>query len=475
MDRLSTGIAGLDQVLNGGFIPERSYLVKGEAGTGKTTMGLHYLTAQNDQPLPLYITFDQNSEDLQADMQTLGHSPERVEFLDLSPDSSRFQEDDPYDVFSEGVVEWQPISNAIQQAVRETDADRVVIDSVTRMRFMAQDHGRYRKQIQSCLRFLHDHGITPLLLSEADGTTASRNAGDQYICDGVIELGNDQVRELNVPKFRGSNTERGPHHFRITDDGIEVYPRLNPDSFSTAFQQEPIPSGVPEIDDMLHGGIERGTTTMVIGPSGVGKTTTGVQFMKEAASRNEKSTLFTFEESRQVITHRCEQLNIPVSGMVEQGVLKISSIEPLSITELEFANRVKRDVMDRGTEVVMIDSLAGYRLSFRDDHLQRNIRSISRMLQNMGVTLILVSEIPNITGEFQISEQRISHLAENVIFLRYLETSGKLKKAIGVLKKRLSNFENTLRRFQLTEEGMHVSDPIDNLEKILSGQPEPAR
>jgi circadian clock protein KaiC len=237
------------------------------------------------------------------------------------------------------------------------------------------------------------------------------------------------------------------------------------------FEHELISSGVPEMDELLSGGLERGTVTILSGPSGVGKTTLGMQFMKEAAERGERSVVYTFEEMSSLLTRRSENVNIPIKAMIEQGKLSIIQVEPLLYTPDEFAAMVRKDVEENGAAIVMIDSVSGYRLSVHGEDLVPHLHALSKYLQSMGVAVILISEIEDIIGNLHITDFGISYIADSIIFLRYLELQGELRRAIGVLKKRLSDFEKTLREFQITRDGIKVGKPLTELRGILSGTP----
>ena len=253
---------------------------------------------------------------------------------------------------------------------------------------------------------------------------------------------------------------------------MEIFPRLKPESHQREFTQAAIASGVPELDELLHGGLERGTVTILTGPTGVGKTTLGLQFMKEAAGRGERSVIYTFEEATENLLARSEAVNIPVHAMIDRGTLSVVQIEPLLFSADEFAGLVRHEIETKQARIVMIDSVAGYKVAMRGDTLVRNLHSICKYLQNMGVTTILVNEIEEITGNFRATDVGISYIADNIIFLRYLEIEGQMRKAIGVLKKRLSDFEKTLREINITRYGIKVGEPLTRLRKILSGTPE---
>jgi circadian clock protein KaiC len=253
-----------------------------------------------------------------------------------------------------------------------------------------------------------------------------------------------------------------------------VFPELQPDLHGQSFEHGQLSSGVPELDEMLHGGIERGTVTIISGSTGVGKTTLGTQFMKEGAGRGDHSVLYLFEESKHTFFKRAESVNIPVERMQEQGTLEIVEIEPASITPQEFAHHVRDQVENKGADMVMVDGIAGYRLSLlgREDELAKHVHALGRYLKNMGVTTILIEELKNITGTFEATDQNTSYLADNLLFLRHIELDGELKKTVGMLKKRTSDYGRQLREFQITEHGIKVGEPMTDVRGILEGTPE---
>ena len=279
-------------------------------------------------------------------------------------------------------------------------------------------------------------------------------------------------RCIEVKKFRGSDFIKGHHDIELSDIGMLVYPTLILDTHRRSVELEVISAGIPEIDELLNGGIERGTTTIISGPSGVGKSTFGMQFMKEAAGRGERSILYAFEEAQNTILKRCESVNIPVHIMIERGTLSVISVEPLKYTPNQFVHLVRTEVEQNQAKIVMIDSTSGYKLSMQGEDLIRQLHSLCQYLKNMGVTVILINETHTIAGgEFNVTEIGLSYLADNLIFLRYLELNGELRKAIGVLKKRVSDFERTLREFKITKYGIKVGEPLSQLRGILSGVP----
>ncbi|MBD2449528.1 AAA family ATPase [Nostoc sp. FACHB-152] len=471
-NRLSSGISGLDEVLCGGYVPHRAYLIRGGPGVGKTTLGMHFLTAGaiNGERV-LFITLAETVTQLKRTAEGLEFDLEGVSFLDLSPTPEFFTQIQTYDIFSPAEVEREPTTNRITEQLETLKPQRIFIDSMTQFRYLASDPFQFRKQVLSFLRFLVEQGATVLFTSES-----SQEAPDddlQFMSDGVINLNfSNNERTLCISKFRGSDFQDGDHAIRLTRTGMQIFPRLVLQDSARDFNTELVSSGIPEIDELLHGGIERSTITIVSGPSGVGKSTLGLQFMKEAAGRGERSVIYIFEERKETLLRRAKGINIAVGAMQDKGTLSVVQVEPLYYTPDEFANLVRQEIEQKQARIVMIDSVSGYRLSLRGEDLISHLHRLCKYLQNMGVAVLLINEIETITGEFRVTEIGISYLADTIIFLRYLEMQGELRRAIGVLKKRMTDFEKTLREFEISRYGIKVGKPLTQLRGVLTGVPE---
>lgn len=473
-DRVSTGIDGLDSVLHGGLIPGRTYMVRGQPGTGKSVLGLHFLTeATVDGNEALYINLEEAEADIRDNATSLGFDLDGIEFLDLSPDSDFFVDGLSYDIFTADEVAEESITDEITDRIMDVDPDRVFVDPVTQLRYLSSDDYQFRKQVLSFMQFLKEQGTTVLFTSQ--DTESEPDDDLQFMADGIVHLGqSSKGRTIEIPKFRGTDFESGEHSLQIEHGGLTVFPNLTPRQHEQEFEAETISSGVPELDQLLDGGIERGTVSILTGPAGVGKTTTGIQFMKEAAGRGERSVIYSFEEGKGTLLHRCESINIPIHEMLDQEALQIEEVEALQLSTDEFAHRVREQVEEQQANIVMIDGVAGYRLALRgdDQNITTELHSLCKYLKNMGVTVILVSETRDITGQFQITEEGLSYLGDTIVFLQHLEIEGELRKAIGVLKKRTSDFERTMREFQITEYGVQIGDQLTGLRGILGGDPE---
>ena len=468
---LRSGLSGLDELLGGGFTTGRAYQVRGQPGTGKTILGWHFLTAADADETALMITFDEPADQLRTEAGKLGLDPASVETLDLSPTSNEFADQESYDVFVGPDANQRPVPAAIAETVEEVRPDRIVVDSMLLFRYLSADAAQRRKQTLAFLRYLKEQDATVLLLSER---LSDRSDDDlHFLCDGIIELNRgDEGRTIRVLKQRGRGFRDGPHSISIDDRGLTVHPRLQPTDGTPPARDEVLSSGVPEIDQLLGGGFDRGTVTMISGPSGVGKTTLGLQLVKETAGQGERSVIFSFEEERRTLISRSTQINIPVAKMIEQGTVSITPFRPWTFDPGRFDDEIRREVEEKGTSMVMIDSLNSFWKCGPQTDMEEQIHRVCKYLIGHGVTVLLINEVGDITGNFRVTEVGLSHLADNLIFLRYLEMRGELRKAIGVLKRRTGDFENSLREFQITQYGLKVGKPLTQLRGVLTGTPE---
>ncbi|CCQ36658.1 KaiC domain protein [Natronomonas moolapensis 8.8.11] len=472
--RVETGVPRADGVLDGGLRPASATLVRGAPGAGKTIFGLHFLAAAGDRDeTGLYINLGEPAGYLRETAESFGLGVSDVGFLDLSPSGSQFQDDGTYDLFRSGEVENPALVDSIREEIEAIDPDRVVIDPVTEIRHLTPDERQFRTQVLSLLDFLKASGATILLTSQAAPSIPDDDL--QFLVDAVIDLlveGNR--RTLSVSKFRGSDARAGPHTVTIDDDGMHLWPALDPSLHGRDGPLGTLSSGVDELDALLSGGITTGTIAFLSGPTGVGKTTTGLQFVSEAATRGRRSVLYSFEEKRKTILTRAEATGIPAREMVEDGTLLIKEIGPDELALDEFIHRIRTEVEERSTEIVMIDGVTGYERAFREgsDDPTHDLVKIGRYLRNMNVTGIATNEVHQITGEFRATEQRVSHLADSIILLRHVEYRGELRKVIGVLKMRTSDFETGIRTLEVTGDGLVIGDPLPELRGILTGTPD---
>jgi len=473
-DRVSSGIDGLDEILHGGFIGERTYTIRGGSGTGKTILGYHFLTAGVEAgETALYFAFEETATDITANAAALGFDLGDVLIEDMSPSATQFLEDDTYSIFGPGEVEASSIVSRIGDAVEAHDPDRVFIDPLTLLRHLTPDEFQFKRTAASMMSYLKERGVTTLFTTQS--TTDQSDEDIQYLADGSITLRRtENGRDLEVEKLRGSGFRGGTHAVRIDSGrGLSVFPSLVPKDHEATFEYDTLSSDIDRLDDLLGGGIERGSITLVSGPSGVGKSTTGTAFARAAATRGERAATYLFEESKGSFVHRSDAIGLDVTALHENNGFEIHPIEPLTVSADEFANRVRTAVEQRDIEFVMLDGTAGYKLALQDPErqLRGELHALCRYLRNMGVTVLLTDEVASVTGSFQASDSHVSYLADNVVFFRYIEVDGEIRKAIGVLKKRFGSFESALRSFRIDGDGIHVGETLSDLRGVLTGTP----
>lgn len=467
-ERTSTGVRGLDIVLNGGLVSKKTYLLRGDAGAGKTLLGLQFLAAgvENDETA-LCVHLKETKAELEQKAAAVGIDTDGINFLNMRNDVAEI--DGRVESFSPSVNDAELVGQ-LSEKLSDLEPDRVVVDPVTRLRDLFSSDDRFREEAIGLARHLRRQDATTLFSYR----TAEHDTDLAPLSDGTIELREHaRSRTLAVPKSAVAAARDGTHGMRISDDGFEVFPALEPEVHERDFDTETISSGIPQLDKLLNGGIERGAVTVLAGPTGVGKTTLGTQFMKEAAGRGERSVIYMFEESTETFRKRSANINVPVGRMVEQKSLHLEEIEPVKRSAVEFADMVRKEVTRNDTDIVMIDGVDGFNVSLRDDrqNLVETMQALTRFLQNMGVTVIIISEHDSMTGEVQATGAGLSYLADNVVLLQHLELRGEIQKAIGVLKKRTSDYERMLREFHITENGVKVGEPMENLQGVLTGTP----
>jgi circadian clock protein KaiC len=472
-ERVSTGVPGADDVLGGGYLPDSATLVRGPPGSGKSIFSLHFLAAGIDaDETGLYINLGEPENYIRDTARHFGFDIDSLAFLNLSASGDQFQRDETYTLFESGEVETPSLVEDIRTEIQDIDPDRVVVDPVTEFRYLAPDEHQFRSQILGLINLLKSEGATVLLTSQAAESMPDDDL--QFLVDAVVNMGNDSDRRtFHASKFRGSSVRSGHHTLQITDEGMRVWPRLDPNRHEREHTPTKLSSGVPALDSLLSGGLTSGTITFLSGPTGVGKTTTGLQFMKEAAGRGQRSVLYSFEEDRTTLFERASAVNIPLAEMIDRGTLNVEVIGPEELTVDEFTHHIREEVEDNDAEIVMVDGTSGFEQSLRgtsEDPMQ-DLARIGRYLRNMGVTGIVSNEVHNITGELRATDQGMSYLADSIVVLRHVEYRGSLRKVIGVLKMRTSEYENQLRELEITEHGLRVGDSLPELRGILTGTP----
>jgi circadian clock protein KaiC len=475
--RMATGNEGLDKVLHGGFPANRLYLVEGDPGTGKTTLALQFLLegAKRGEPV-LYVTLSETREELVTVARSHGWSIDDINIYELIPPEESLKTETQYTIFQPSEVELGDTTRAVLEEVERIQPRRIVFDSLSEMRLLARDPLRYRRQILALKQFFSGRQCTVLLLD--DRTSTDGDLQVQSIAHGVLMLEQQAVdygeerRRLRVVKLRGSRYRGGFHDFNIETGGIDVYPRLVAADHSQAFSQESISSNVAALDELLGGGLDRGTSTLIMGPAGCGKSSLAAQFVACAARRSEPTAAFIFDEGINIHLARAAGLGTDMRADVEAGRIKVQQIDPAELSPGEFAHRVRRVVEHDGARVVVIDSLNGYLQAMPDERfLTAQMHELLTYLNQQGVVTLLVLAQHGFMGAQMGTPVDVSYLADTVILLRYFEAEGSVRRAISVIKKRTGFHEDTIRELRLSSKGIEVGKPLKEFHGVLTGVP----
>jgi circadian clock protein KaiC len=476
-ERCPTGVEGLDDVLHGGLLPGRLYLVDGNPGAGKTTLALQFLLAgARLGERGLYITLSETGDELAAGAASHGWSLAGIEVLELIAEEQDLAGDGELTMYHPSEVELTETTRKVLDAVQRLRPHRMVFDSLSELRLLAQSSLRYRRQILAIKQFFVGRGCTVLLLD--DRTSEGSDLQLQSIAHGVLSLDHrpprygPALRQLQVVKFRGSDFRSGFQDFQIRRGGLEVFPRLSASEHRQTFPRDPLASGVASLDQLFGGGIDRGTATLLIGPPGTGKSTVALQFSAAAAQRGDHAAIFTFEEARELLLDRCDHMGIPIRQGVEDGVISVQRIDPTSLSPGEFAQKVRAAVEHQGARVVVIDSLNGYINAMPEERaLTVQLHELLSYLNNRGVATFLIAAQAGMMGPNMRSPVDASYLADTVVMFRLYEHRGHVKKAISVLKKRSGRHEESVRQMWFDSQGVHLSSPLLHLRGVLVGVP----
>lgn len=472
-----TGIQGLDDVLRGGFTPKRLYLLEGVPGSGKTTIALQFLQegARLGEPV-LYITLSETAEELRGVAESHGWSLNGVTVRELMPNESALEPDDQYTMFHPSEIELGETTKTILSDVEKLKPTRLVFDSLSELRLLAGNPLRYRRQILAMKQFFAGRNCTVLLLD--DLTSASHDLQVQSIAHGVLKL--EQLypeygaerRRMIVVKYRGVSFRGGYHDYTIRRGGIEVFPRLVANEHRQLPSFEKITSGIPQIDKLLGGGLERGTSTLVVGAAGTGKSTLAAQFVSAAAANSQKAAIFIFDENRFTLLTRAKGLGIDLQPAIDDGRVVIQQIDPAELSPGEFANAIRQAVEEQQVSIVVIDSLNGYLNAMPEErYLVIQLHEMLSYLGQAGIATILIGAHQGIIGSAMITPIDASYLADAVILMRYFEIRGEVRQAISVIKKRGSAHERSIREFRMENGSLQVGEPLRELRGILTGVP----
>jgi circadian clock protein KaiC len=475
-ERISTGLPGLDNVLNGGLDPNRLYLIEGAPGSGKTTLALQFLLEGVKQgEKVLYITLSESEDELRLVAQRHGWSLEHLAIFQLIPPEATHGPDQEVTLFHPSEIELAETTKLIFEQVRQTKPTRVVFDSLSEMRLLAQNSLRYRRQILALKHFFAGRKCTVLLLD--DLSSHAEDLQLHSIAHGVVllqqialEYGAER-RRLSVTKMRGIEFRGGYHDFTIKRGGLAIYPRLVAAEHHKEFHGERVGSGSEGLDALLGGGLDRGTSALFIGGAGVGKSTAALAYAVSAAERGENAVLFAFDEGVATIFARAHGLGISLRPHVEAGRIDIRQIDPAEMSPGEFAALMRDAVEKHCARVVIIDSLNGYLNAMPNEkYLILQMHELLSYLNQLGVVTILVLAQHGLTGPMQ-TPLDVSYLSDNVIMLRYFEAFGEVRRAFSVVKKRSGGHEHAIREFRLGKGGLVVGPPLKDFRGIFTGTP----
>ncbi len=475
--RVSTGCAGLDSILSGGFPAGRLYLIEGDPGAGKTTLALQFVRdGVSKGERALYITLSESRSDLAHAAASHGMSLEGIEIVELLPDEDDLLPEQQYTVFHPAEVELNDRMQRIVKEVQRVKPERLVIDALSELRMLAKDPLRYRRQILSLKDFMSDHQCTVLLLDDR----SSRDPDLQLhsVVHGVVSM--DKVpreygktrRQIEIVKLRGTTYREGYHDYAIVTGGVLVFPRLVAADSRNQRPPEPVSSGIPELDALTGGGLDRGTSTLLIGPAGCGKTSIAVQFAFTAAKRGEACAIFSFEEAPHTLITRAAGLGIDIRPFLDSGMISIQRVDPAEMSPGELVASVQNFVEEQGVRMIALDSLNGYLQSMPGEQfLAVHLHELLAYLGNRGIlTLIVLAQAGTIGSPLQ-SAVDVSYLADNILLLRYFESHGEVRQAISIIKRRSGNHEHTIRELRLGPDRIRIGAPLRDFQGVLTGTP----
>jgi circadian clock protein KaiC len=476
-DRAASGIEGLDDILRGGFTPNRLYVIEGVPGSGKTTLAMQFLLegVRRSEPV-LYVTLSETEEELREVADSHGWSLDGITIRQLVPTEESLDPDQQYTMFHPSEVELSETTKVILSDVERTKPTRVVFDSLSELRLLATNPLRYRRQILALKQFFSGRNCTVLLLD--DMTSNNHDLQVQSIAHGVVKL--EQLnpeygaerRRLVVIKYRGVSFRGGYHDYVIRRGGLEVFPRLVASEYRALAPLAKLSSGITDLDMLLGGGLERGTSTLIVGAPGAGKSSLATQFVVFAAAGGQRAALFVFDESLNTLLTRSAGLGIDLEKHVKTGAVIVQQVDPGELSPGEFAHAIRRAVETHRASVVVVDSLNGYLNAMPEERfLTIQLHELLSFLGQAGVATILIGAHQGLIGGQMITPVDASYLADAVILLRYFEAQGEVRQAISVVKKRGGAHERTIREFRMSNGKISIGPPLRDFRGVLTGVP----
>jgi circadian clock protein KaiC len=477
LPKAATGIEGLDEVLSGGLARNRLHLLEGNPGTGKTTIALQFLLeGAKAGETGIYISLAETEHELRDGAMSHGWTlGENIEIFELVPPESVLDPDQHQSLLYSSDLELGETIKRIFEAINRLKPKRVVIDSLSEIRLLAQSSLRYRRQVLALKHYFAQHNSTVIMLD--DLTTESSDRAVHSIAHSVIHL--DQLapiyggerRRLRVAKCRGQSFRSGFHDFVISEGGIVVFPRLVAAEYRKAFAGKTLASGVAELDQLLGGGITAGSSTLILGPAGTGKSLLVLQYLAAAVKRGERAALFAFDEELGLLYQRAKGLGFDLEAMEKDGKLIIEQVDAAEVSPGEFSHRVRGCVDRKDIRTVAIDSLNGYQASMPEEQfIVLHLHELLQYLNRQGTATFLTIAQHGMVGDMKQTID-VTYLADTVIMMRYFEAVGHVRRAISVMKKRTGSHENTIREFRINSQGMTLGPPLTQFQGVLRGVP----
>jgi circadian clock protein KaiC len=472
--RCSTGVEGLDTILGGGFPSNRIYLIQGSPGVGKTTLALQFLLeGVRREKRALYITLSETKEELDGVARSHGWKLDEVHLFELSAMENQLKGETESTFFHPSEIELNRTTQVILSEVERVNPARVVFDSLSEMRMLAETPLRYRRQILRLKQFLAGRKCTVLFLDDC----GSSDHDVQSIVHGVINLRRLSPdfgaarRQVNIQKVRGVRFIEGNHDYNIETGGMVVFPRLVANAHRTLLERRKLVTGNASLDQLLGGGLDHGTSTMLMGPPGCGKSTLASLISFVAAESGQKVMFFSFDEISPTLLSRAAQLGMDLSPHIESGKLVLEQVDPAEISPGELTDRIRLAVLKQGASVVVIDSINGFLNAMPEErHLNLQLHELLAFLNQQGVLTLMVLAQQGVVGAMQSSVD-LTYLADTVVLLRYFEAEGSIHQAISVMKKRSGNHERTIREFSVGPSGVEVGLPLTDMHGVLTGIP----
>jgi circadian clock protein KaiC len=475
--KAGSGIIGLDEILAGGYSEGHVFLVEGEPGAGKTTVALHFLiegAAKGERCL--YVTLSETVDELRQGAASHGWRLDPlIEIFELLPPENLLDENQQQSLLYSSDLELGETTRQIFEQVERLKPKRIVIDSLSEIRLLAQSSLRYRRQILALKHYFTGQGGTVLLLDDLTSEAADKTV--HSVAHGVLrleELAPDygaERRRLRVLKYRGQKYRGGFHDFTISTGGVNVFPRLVAAEHRSSFARTQLPTGLKEFDALLGGGVDSGSSTLILGPAGTGKSLIAITFAMAAIARGEKAALFVFDEELGLLFERMKGLGIELEKLRDSGQLLIVQIDAAELSPGEFAHQVCRTVDTHGVKTVIIDSLNGYQAAMpQENSLILHIHELLQFLNRHGATTFMTVAQHGLVGDMKAPVD-VTYLADTVVLLRYFEAAGRVRRAVSIIKKRSGNHESTIREYRIGNKGLTMGPPLEGFHGVLRGVP----